>query len=70
MQSKDIQNFCKLDTAGEELVKMAITKIGLSARRFSTGVWIGICGNLGDEDVLGYNCSLHSVLHYSTHAST
>jgi len=54
LQSKDIQNFCKLDTAGEELVKMAITKIGLSARGLSTGVWTGICGNFGDEDVLGY----------------
>ncbi len=32
MQSKDIQTFCKLDSAGEELLKMAITKLGLSAR--------------------------------------
>jgi len=34
MQSKDIQSFCKLDTAGEELLKMAITKLGLSARAY------------------------------------
>jgi magnesium chelatase family protein len=34
MQSKDIQNSCKLDTAGEELLKMAITKLGLSARAY------------------------------------
>ena len=34
MQSKDIQNFCKLDSAGEELLKMAITKLGLSARAY------------------------------------
>jgi magnesium chelatase family protein len=34
MQSKDIQNFCKLDTAGEKLLKMAITKLGLSARAY------------------------------------
>ena len=34
MQSKDIQNFCKLDTTGEELLKMAITKLGLSARAY------------------------------------
>ena len=34
MQSKDIQTFCKLDTAGEELLKMAITKLGLSARAY------------------------------------
>lgn len=34
LQSKDIQHFRKLDTAGEELLKMAITKIGLSARAY------------------------------------
>ena len=34
MQSKDIQNYCKLDSSGEELLKMAITKLGLSARAY------------------------------------
>src|SRR3989442_12059579 len=34
MQSKDIQSFCKLDATGEELLKMAITKLGLSARAY------------------------------------
>jgi magnesium chelatase family protein len=34
MQSKDIQQYCKLDSAGEELLKTAITKLGLSARAF------------------------------------
>ncbi len=34
MQSKDIQIHCKLDSAGEELLKMAITKLGLSARAY------------------------------------
>ena len=34
MQSKDIQSFCKLDASGEELLKMAITKLGLSARAY------------------------------------
>jgi magnesium chelatase family protein len=34
MQSKDIQTFCKLDAAGEELLKIAITKLGLSARAY------------------------------------
>lgn len=33
-QSKDIQSFCKLDAAGEELLKMAITKLGFSARAY------------------------------------
>jgi len=34
MQSKEIQEFCKIDTAGEELLKMAINKLGLSARAY------------------------------------
>jgi magnesium chelatase family protein len=34
MQSKDIQQYGKLDSAGEELLKMAINKLGLSARAF------------------------------------
>ena len=34
MTSKDIQNYCKLDSSGEELLKMAITKLGLSARAY------------------------------------
>jgi magnesium chelatase family protein len=35
MQSKDILSYCELDTAGEELLKMAITKLGLSARAYN-----------------------------------
>jgi magnesium chelatase family protein len=34
MQSKDIQQYCHIDHAGEELLKMAITKLGLSARAY------------------------------------
>ncbi len=34
MQSKDIREFCQTDAAGEELIKMAITKLGLSARAY------------------------------------
>ncbi len=34
MQSKEIQTYGKLDNAGEELLKMAITKLGLSARAY------------------------------------
>lgn len=34
MQSKDIKEFCKIDSNGEELLKMAITKLGLSARTY------------------------------------
>lgn len=34
MMSKDIREFCKIDAASEELMKMAITKLGLSARAY------------------------------------
>jgi magnesium chelatase family protein len=41
MQSKDIQSYCKLDTACEELLKMAITKLGLSARAYDRILKVG-----------------------------
>ena len=34
MQSKEIREFCKIDSAGEELLKMAMEKLGLSARAY------------------------------------
>lgn len=34
MQSKEIREFCRIDSAGEELLKMAMTKLGLSARAY------------------------------------
>jgi len=34
MGSKEVRKYCKLDTAGEELLKMAMTKLGLSARAY------------------------------------
>jgi magnesium chelatase family protein len=34
MQSKDIREFCQIDEAGEQLLKMAMTKLGLSARGY------------------------------------
>ncbi len=34
MQSKEIREFCQADKAGEELLKQAITKLGLSARAY------------------------------------
>ena len=34
LTSKDIIAYCKLDSAGEVLLKMAITKLGLSARAY------------------------------------
>ncbi len=41
MQSKDTQSYCKLDSAGEELLKMAITKLGLSARAYDRILKVG-----------------------------
>ena len=32
MQSKEIREHCRIDSTGEELLKMAMTKLGLSAR--------------------------------------
>ncbi len=34
MQSRDIRRFCRIDDAGQELLKHAITKLGLSARAY------------------------------------
>ncbi len=34
MQSKEIREYCKIDSSGEELLKMAMTKLGLSARAY------------------------------------
>lgn len=34
MGSKEVRHYCKLDSAGTELLKMAMTKLGLSARAY------------------------------------
>lgn len=34
MGSKEVRQFCKIDSTGEELLKMAMTKLGLSARAY------------------------------------
>jgi magnesium chelatase family protein len=34
MGSREVREFCKLDSAGSELLKMAMTKLGLSARAY------------------------------------
>ncbi|MDE3056708.1 MAG: YifB family Mg chelatase-like AAA ATPase [Bacteroidota bacterium] len=34
MQSKEIREYCRINSAGEELLKTAMTKIGLSARAY------------------------------------
>ena len=34
MTSKEIREYCRIDSAGEELLKIAMTKLGLSARAY------------------------------------
>ena len=34
MQSREIHEFCMIDSDGEALLKMAMTKLGLSARAY------------------------------------
>lgn len=34
MGSREVRHFCRIDSAGSELLKMAITKLGLSARAY------------------------------------
>ena len=53
MQSKDIREYCKLDVAGEELLKMAITKLGLSARAYDRILKVGrtIADMAGSTDI-------------------
>ena len=34
MQAKDIRKYCQLDANSQELLKTAITKLGLSARAY------------------------------------
>lgn len=41
MQSKEIREFCRIDAQGEELLKMAITKLGLSARAYDRILKVG-----------------------------
>ncbi len=53
MQSKEIETFCHLDGAGEELLKMAITKLGLSARAYDRILKVGrtIADLAGSADI-------------------
>jgi magnesium chelatase family protein len=41
MQSKDIREYCRLDPAGEELLRMAISRLGLSARAYDRILKVG-----------------------------
>lgn len=41
MGTKEIKEFCKIDSASEDLMKMAITKLGLSARAYDRILKVG-----------------------------
>ena len=53
MQAKDIREHCRLDASGEELLKMAITRLGLSARAYDRILKVGrtIADLAGSMDV-------------------
>jgi magnesium chelatase family protein len=54
MQSKDIRKYCRVDDQGEELLKTAITKLGLSARAYDRILKVGrtIADLAGEPDIL------------------
>jgi magnesium chelatase family protein len=41
MGSKEVRQFCRLDSSGEELMKMAMTKLGFSARAYDRILKVG-----------------------------
>lgn len=59
MQSKDIREFCKIDSTSEELMKMAITKLGLSARAYDRILKVArtIADLSGDENITAAHIS-------------
>lgn len=59
MQSKDIREYCKIDSASEELLKMAITKLGLSARAYDRILKVSrtIADLAGEDDITSAHIS-------------
>jgi magnesium chelatase family protein len=41
MQAKEVRQFCRLDGAGEELLRTAINRLGLSARAYDRILKVG-----------------------------
>jgi magnesium chelatase family protein len=41
MQAKEVRQFCRLDGAGEELLRTAISRLGLSARAYDRILKVG-----------------------------
>jgi magnesium chelatase family protein len=54
MQSRDIRKHCKADEQGQELLKMAITQLGLSARAYDRILKVArtIADLAGSENIL------------------
>ncbi len=53
-QSKEIREFCQPDKGGEDLLKQAITKLGLSARAYDRILKVArtIADLAGNDDIL------------------
>jgi len=53
MQAKDIRKYCQLDTHSQELLKTAITKLGLSARAYDRILKVSrtIADLMGEEEI-------------------
>jgi magnesium chelatase family protein len=54
MQAREIRKYCKVDNQGQELLKMAITKLGLSARAYDRILKVArtIADLNGEKDIL------------------
>jgi magnesium chelatase family protein len=54
MQSREIRKYCKIDEQGQDLLKMAITKLGLSARAYDRILKVSrtIADLAGEENIL------------------
>ena len=59
MGSKEVRQYCKLDSAGSELLKMAMTKLGLSARAYDRILKVSrtIADLEGSEGILSQHIS-------------
>ncbi|MEJ2637385.1 MAG: YifB family Mg chelatase-like AAA ATPase [Calditrichia bacterium] len=59
MQSRDIRKFCRIDDKGQELLKTAITKLGLSARAYDRILKVGrtIADLAGENEILPHHIS-------------
>ncbi|NUN10824.1 MAG: YifB family Mg chelatase-like AAA ATPase [Ignavibacteriaceae bacterium] len=59
MGTKEVRNYCALDTAGSELIKMAMTRLGLSARAYDRILKVSrtIADLDGSESILSHHVS-------------